>query len=103
MPTGKQSEIALDFLQNHALQFQCRKAGQKERGGKRLALELVYCLGPPGGLSCHHSGRLELAALPDWDWYDISAHLECTKCGTVGYVDTRVNWSEVIDFNKGVC
>jgi hypothetical protein len=51
---------------------------------------------------CHHSGRLKLDALPDWDWYDISAHLRCTKCGTVGYVDTRLDWSEVIDFNKGI-
>ena len=25
------------------------------------------------------------------------------KCGTVGYVDTRLNWSEVINFNKGIC
>ena len=33
----------------------------------------------------------------------ISAHLRCTKCGTVGCVDTRPNWSEVIDFNKGIC
>jgi hypothetical protein len=40
--------------------------------------------------------------IPDWDWRDISAHLRCTKCDTVGYVDTRLNWSEVINFNKGV-
>jgi hypothetical protein len=26
-----------------------------------------------------------------------------TKCGTVGFVDTRVDWTEVINFNKGVC
>jgi len=26
-----------------------------------------------------------------------------TGCGTMGYVDTRQNWSEVIDFNRGVC
>jgi hypothetical protein len=32
----------------------------------------------------------------------ISPHFRCTKCGTVGYVDTRMDWSEVIDFNKGV-
>jgi hypothetical protein len=41
--------------------------------------------------------------LPDWDWQDISAHFRCSVCGTVGYVDTRMDWSEVIDFNKGVC
>jgi hypothetical protein len=51
---------------------------------------------------CHHNASLRLADLPDWDWRDISAHLRCTKCGTVGYVDTRLNWSEVINFNKGV-
>jgi hypothetical protein len=67
---------------------------------------LVYCLGP-GHLQsyherCHHNGRLKLNDLPDWDWRDISAHLKCTKCGTVGYVDTRVDWSEVINFNKGI-
>ena len=59
---------------------------------------IVYCLGPPGQ-RCH----LRLADLPNWDWHDISAHLKCTKCGTVGYVDTRLNWSEVVDFNKGLC
>jgi hypothetical protein len=26
----------------------------------------------------------------------------CTKCGTVGDVDTRLNWGEVINFNKGI-
>jgi hypothetical protein len=49
------------------------------------------------------NASLRLDDLPEWDWYDISAHLRCTKCGTVGFVDTRPNWSEVIDFNKGVC
>jgi hypothetical protein len=63
---------------------------------------LVYCVGPPKGKLCGHCGSLILKDLADWDWYQISAHLRCTKCGTVGYVDTRLNWSEVIDFNKGV-
>lgn len=49
---------------------------------------------------CHHNGRLRLSDLPDWDWYDISAHLRCTKCGTVGFVDTRLDWTEVINFSK---
>src|SRR5258708_11900707 len=26
----------------------------------------------------------------------------CSVCGTVGYVDTRNNWSEVINFNKAL-
>jgi hypothetical protein len=68
----------------------------------RFKTIIVYCLGPPGR-RCHHSGHLRLADLPDWEWQDISAHLKCTECGTVGYVDTRVNWSEVINFNEGVC
>jgi hypothetical protein len=67
---------------------------------------LVYCVGPARPASyhdcCHHNGRLRLDYLPDWDWSDISAHLKCTKCGTVGFVDTRLDWSEVINFNKGV-
>ena len=62
---------------------------------------LVYCLGAQG-CRCHHTGRLRLADLPDWDWRDITAHLKCTKCGAVGWVDTRLDWSEVIDFNKGI-
>jgi hypothetical protein len=68
---------------------------------------LVYYLGPerlPNGYHsrCHHNDRLRLTELPDWDWYDISAHLKCTACGTVGWVDTRVYWSEAVDFNKGI-
>jgi hypothetical protein len=68
---------------------------------------LVYCVGPAHPATyharCHHNGRLRLDDLPEWDWYDISAHLRCTKCDTVGYVDTRVDWSEVVNLNKGVC
>jgi hypothetical protein len=68
---------------------------------------MVYCVGPARLQSyhnaCHHNASQRLDDLPEWDWYDISAHLKCTKCGTVGYVDTRLDWSEVIDFNKGIC
>jgi hypothetical protein len=68
---------------------------------------LVFCMGPAVLRAgprdgCHHIGRLNLADLPDWDWYDIAAHLKCTECGSVGWVDTRVDWTEVIDFNKGI-
>ena len=48
----------------------------------------VYCLGAQG-YRCHHSCRLRTADLPDWDLYDISAHLKCTECGAVGWVDVR--------------
>lgn len=67
----------------------------------------VHCLGPPKPPNgyhgrCHHVGRLRLADLPDWDWQDISAHLKCSACGSVGWVDTRVDWGEVVDFGKGI-
>ncbi|SED09557.1 hypothetical protein [Bradyrhizobium erythrophlei] len=58
---------------------------------------LVFCVGCQ-----HHNGRLKLADFPDWDWSDISAHLKCTACGKVGWVDTRMDWFEVINFAKGV-
>jgi hypothetical protein len=60
---------------------------------------LVYCVGPPNGgpPQCPQS-----LPLPDWDWGKISAHFRCTKCGTVGYVDTRLDWGEVIDFNRHI-
>jgi hypothetical protein len=67
---------------------------------------LVFCVGPASPRSyhdaCHHNASLQLAELPDWTWLEISAHLKCTKCGAIGYVDTRLNWGEVIDFNKGI-
>ena len=64
---------------------------------------LVYCVGPSKGKLCGHCGQIPLNDLPDWDWQEISAHFRCTVCSTVGYVDTRVDWSEVIDFNEGIC
>lgn len=48
----------------------------------------VYCVGVQG-YRCHHSARLKIADLPDWDWYDISAHVKCTECGAIGWVDVR--------------
>ena len=33
---------------------------------------------------------------------DILAHLKCTKCGSVGWVDPRPNWGEVINYNRGI-
>jgi rubredoxin len=66
-----------------------------------FTMVIVYCVGPErGGPVCGHNSMLKFADLPDWNWQDISAHLKCTKCGAIGYVDTRLNWSEVIDFNR---
>jgi hypothetical protein len=41
------------------------------------------------GPRCYHCSAKKLDDLPEWDWYNISAHLKCTKCGSVGWVDTR--------------
>jgi hypothetical protein len=75
------------------------KAKAKADGFKT---SLVYCVGPPAGLRCWHWSAVKLDDLPEWDWYDICAHLKCTQCGSVGWVDPRPNWSEVINFNKGI-
>jgi hypothetical protein len=32
----------------------------------------------------------------------MAVHLRCAECGTVSYVDARMDRSEVIDFNKGI-
>jgi hypothetical protein len=36
------------------------------------------------------------------DWFDISAHLRCKQCGSVGYVDTRRDLGELINLNKAI-
>jgi hypothetical protein len=46
--------------------------------------------------------RQNFARFPEWPWHDICAHLKCTKCGSIGWVDPRPDWTEVINFNKGV-
>jgi hypothetical protein len=78
-------------------------SGAKAAGFKTI---LVYCVGLADMRTtrdrCYHNSRLKLDDLPEWRWQDISAHLKCTKCGTVGYVDTRPDWCEVINFNKGI-
>jgi hypothetical protein len=88
------------------LQYWSGSLSKTKTGGFKSIM--VHCCGPaelPKGYHsrCHHNGRINLADLPDWDWYDISAHLKCTKCGSVGWVATRLDWSEVINFDKGVC
>jgi hypothetical protein len=67
--------------------------GKPDRRGSVKTI-LVYCLGGPGQ-KCGHHAKLKIADLPDWSWYDISAHLRCTECGAVGYVDTRPDWPPV--------
>jgi len=61
---------------------------------------IAYCLWADGQKRCGHSAVMKIADLPDWDWADISAHMRCTVCGHVGYVDFRANWSDVIDPEK---
>jgi len=48
------------------------------------------------------NAEVPLDRLPDWDWYDICAHFKCTRCGSVGWVDPRPNWTEVINYTKGI-
>lgn len=50
---------------------------------------------------CWHYSVVPLDRLPNWGWYDICSHLKCTRCGSVGWVDPRPNWSEVIDYQRG--
>ena len=47
---------------------------KRDSGHKTI---LIYGMGPapPTIGRCHHVGRLNIADLPDWNWYDISAHL----------------------------
>lgn len=61
---------------------------------------IVYCMAGDGQTVCGHNAVVKITDLPDWDWSDISAHMRCTKCGAVGYVNLRANWSDVIDFSK---
>lgn len=63
---------------------------------------LIYCVGPPKGKLCGHCGSLMLKDLPDWDWYQISAHLRFTKCGT-GLCGYAAELERGYDYNKGVC
>jgi hypothetical protein len=64
----------------------------------------VWCVGyMQDGSRCHHHADVPLDRLPDWPWQSISAHFKCTNCGCIGYVDTRLDWGEVIDFGKGSC
>jgi hypothetical protein len=73
-------------------------SAMKAEGFKTI---LVYCVGPPEGDTrerCWHSSAVKFDDLPP----DILAHLKCTKCGSVGWVDPRPNWNEVINYSKGV-
>jgi hypothetical protein len=58
----------------------------------------VFCVARQEDVLCGHSSVVRIADLPDWDWSDISAHLRCTKCGAVGWVDMRANWPDL--FNR---
>jgi hypothetical protein len=61
---------------------------------------LVYCVGPPVG-----DPPAVLAQRQKPSRTAVARHLrppKCTKCGSVGWVDPRPDWTEVIKFNKGV-
>jgi hypothetical protein len=58
---------------------------------------MVYCMGRPVGPSCCQSAQPGLDDVLDWDWYDICAHLKCSECSSVGWVDPR---SELERFDR---
>ena len=61
----------------------------------------MHCLGPAREAPrCWHQADVPLARLPDWLWSEIGPYMRCTQCEAVGYVDMRVNWGELIDFNR---
>ncbi len=65
---------------------------------------LLYCVGPPDRdprPRCWHNARLKVDDLPERDWYDICAHLNARNVVALDGL-MRPNWSEVINFNKGV-
>src|SRR5258706_12103392 len=77
-------------------QRQCEDDGQGSHGSaKSRAIEAK---------SVKHRGekRKFYFGMLGRDWREISAPLRFSVCGTVGYVDTRNNWSEVINFNKTI-
>ena len=56
------------------------------------------CVGPPYGdphPRCWHNAVVSLDLLAGWQWPDILAHLKCTKCGSIGWVDPPPNLGEV--------
>lgn len=61
----------------------------------------AYCLAwKRSGERCHHYGDVPLEVLPRERWDVIAPHFRCTECGAVGYVDLRVDWGEIVDFDK---
>jgi len=48
---------------------------------------------------CWHQAVKQLAELPPLTWYEIGCRLRCTRCNSLGYVNLRVDWSELIDFS----
>ena len=63
---------------------------------------IVHCVAshPTGQGTCYHQKRFALAALPDATWEELCPWFRCTQCGSVGYVNLAIDWSEVIDFKS---
>lgn len=68
-------------------------SGRPERRSQVKSIR-VFCVGGLGE-RCGHNAELRIADLPDWTWAEISAHLRCTECGAVGFVDVRPVWPKV--------
>ncbi len=61
----------------------------------------AHCVGHRrDGWRCDHYGDVPLEAVPRKLWQEVGPHFRCTECGSVGYVDLRVDWAELIDFSK---
>jgi hypothetical protein len=61
---------------------------------------IVHCVGthPLKGGCCGHQKRFALAELPDETWENLCPWFRCTECGTAGYVNLAIDWSEKLDF-----
>jgi hypothetical protein len=49
---------------------------------------------------CYHQKRFALSDLPDASWDQLGPWFRCTICGSVGFVDMALDWTEKIDFSK---
>lgn len=55
---------------------------------------VVYCVAMAADdRPCGHNSKMKVTDLPEgWTWAEISAHMRCTACGAIGYVDLRPDW-----------
>ncbi len=54
----------------------------------------VYCCG--GSTPCWNSKLVSVHDLPGERWEDVCRRFKCSSCGTVGRVDLRTHWADVV-------